>query len=161
MAQGRVFSIALRSSDPRRDRFIDIFAGVHRRLGGIAPRYEVPFNEPQVPFLGEMPIENRITANTFMHQHVVMRKTALMRLLDEEISKVCSTDLANTFDVLGQFLGNLAMQAGSRLGIRGSLAARPRQRSIGHSRQGAGVQRKRAEPRPPRLRCFLYCAGRP
>lgn len=125
MAQGRVFSIALRSSDPRRDRFIDIFAGVHSRLGGITPRNEVPFHEPKVPFLGKMPIENRITANTFVDQHVVMREPAFMRLLDEEISKVCSTDLADTFDVLGQFLGNLAMQAGRRLGIRGSFAARP------------------------------------
>lgn len=100
MAEGRVFSIALRSSDPRRDRFIDILAGVHSRLGGITPRNEVPFHEPKVPFLGKMPIENRITAIAFVHKHMIMRQAALVRLLNEEITKTSTANLANTLDVL-------------------------------------------------------------
>lgn len=101
MVIDRDFSITLGSSDPRPHRFIDVLAGVNRRLGGIRTVDEVPFNKTHIPSTGKMPIQNRITAIAFVHKHMIMRQAALVRLLNEEITKTSTANLANTLDVLG------------------------------------------------------------
>lgn len=161
MVIDRDFSITLGSSDPRTHRFIDVLAGVHRRLGGIRTVDEVPFNETHIPSTGEMPIQNRITAIAFVHKHMIMRQAALVRLLNEEITKTSTADLANTLDVLSQLLRDLAMKTGHGVGIRRSLASGPLLRSPRHFAERRRAQGQRAEPRTTRPTGLGYRASGP
>lgn len=79
-----------------------------------------------------MPIQNRTTAIAFVHKHMIMRKTALVRLLNEEITKPSTAHLSDTLDVLGELFRDLAVKTGHGVGIRRSLASGPLLRSPRH-----------------------------
>ena len=84
-----------------------------------------------------------------------------MGLLHEQVTNAGTADLANTLDVLGQLLGNLAMQSRHGLGVRGSCAAAPLDRSRRQVRQRGRAQCQSTEPRPTSPAGFRYGAGRP
>lgn len=84
-----------------------------------------------------------------------------MGLLHEQVTNAGTADLANTLDVLSQLLGNLTVKSRHGLGVRGSCAAAPLDRSRRQIRQRGRAQRQSAKPRSPRPTGFRYGASRP